>query len=99
MRSSKVTLTVNQVDIPLDRFVSVFIYSVISGMVAALSDGSEVKKLNLSISADDVSIKLNGDSIQLNRFVSEIIGNTVKGMVSSLKGVGRIESLSIDTTK
>ena len=99
MYSSKVTLTVNQADIPADRFVSVFIDSVVSGMVEVLSSGSAIKKINLSITADDASVELNGDSIELNRFVNKIIVNTVKGMVSSLKGVDLIEDLSIEITK
>ena len=99
MSSSKVSLSVNQADIPVDRFVGVFIDSVIVGMTASLSDNSEIKKVNLSISADDVSLELNGNSIQLNRFVNRIMGNTVKGMVSSLKGVGQIKDLSIEISR
>lgn len=99
MPSSRVTLVVNQVDIPVDRFVSGFIDSVVSGMVAVLSDGSEIIKLSLNINADDANIELNGDSMQLNRFVNKIMGNTVKGMVSSLKGVSQIKNLSIEIIK
>jgi len=99
MPSLKVTITVNHKDIPADRFVGVFIDSVVSGMVSALHDINEVRNINLSIEADDVNIEVNNDSLKLNRFVNKIIGNTVKGMVSSLKGVESIETLGIRITK
>ncbi len=99
MPESKITLKVNQIDIPLDRFVSIFIDNVVSGMVVILANGGEIEKINLGIITDDVSIKLNDDLIQLNRFVNMIIGNTVKGMVCSLRGVDQINSLNIEIIK
>ena len=83
-----VTLSVNNVPINLDYFVSGYIDSVIGGIVASLHDTGEIDSLELAIDNEgQVSITLNNSDIPLKYFPNYIIKSTVLGMVAPLKGV------------
>ncbi len=99
MTSPGIDLSVNAVAVPLDKFTSRFISSVLRGMLAALSGTGEVKNMTLAITGDKVSVNLNGGPVPINPFVNKILTNTVTGMISSLRGIGGIEELEIRMVK
>jgi hypothetical protein len=57
------------------------------GMLEALEDTDEIRKLQLTIEGDKVVIDLNGAAVSLKPFVNTVIRNTILGLISSLKGV------------
>ena len=91
----QVTLSVNDMPIPLDYFVESFIDHTIGGMLASLKGTGQIQSVNLSIKGDEVDIILNNAPVPGNPFVNKIVRNTVVGMVSSLKGVSEINKLEI----
>ncbi len=94
----QLSLVVNDIPINTDYFVAAFIDHTVSGMIESLEGTGKIKKLNLSINGNDVTVNLNGSDIPINAFVTKIIKSTIFGMVSTLKGVtkpAKIE-LSID---
>ncbi len=95
MASLGINLSVNGAAVPLDKFTSRFISSVLRGMLAALSGTGEVKNMTLAITGGKVSVNLNGSPLTVNPFVNKILTNTVTGMISSLRGVGGIEEMEI----
>jgi len=99
MATQKVSLSVNDVSIPIEDFIQKFIERVITGMLTVLKETGEIKDIHLSIRGDIVDININNAPISINPFVSEFIKNTVFGMVSSLKGVGKIDRLEINITE
>ncbi len=99
MTSPGIDLSVNGAAVPLDRFTSRFISSVIEGILAALSGTGEVKNMTLAITGGKASVNLNGGPVPINPFVNKIVTNTVIGMVSSLREIGEIEELEIRMVK
>ena len=99
MASRELTLNINGADIRLDYFVQGFIDHVVSGMVTALEDTTQIKTLKLTIADEDVAMNVNGAVIPLNNFVRTVVRNTVFGMVSSLKGIDRVEKLKLHIAK
>ena len=99
MASRELTLNINGADIKLDYFVQGFIDHVVSGMVTALEDTTQIKTLKLTIADEDVAMNVNGAVIPLNNFVRTVIKNTVFGMISSLKGIDRVEKLKLHIAK
>ena len=97
----KVTLSVNNVPINLDYFVSGYIDSVVGGIIASLSDTGEIDNLKLAIDNEGhVSINLNNSDIPLKFFPIDIIKSTVLGMVAPLKGVeSAVDTLQITISK
>lgn len=96
-----VTLTVNNMPITLDYFVSGYLDSVTGGIIASLHDTGEIEELNLTIDNEgQVTITLNGADISLKYFPIDIIRSTVFGMVTPLKGVeGEVNTLEITIRK
>ena len=92
-----VSLTVNNMPINLDYFVTEYIDSVVGGIIASLHDTGEIDNLELSIDNDgQVSISLNNGDIPLKYFPNDIIKSTVLGMVAPLKGVdAAVDNLAI----
>ena len=99
--ANNVSLTVNNVTINLDYFVSEYIESVTGGIIASLHDTGEVNDLCLTLDNEgQVAITLNNSDIPLKSFPMEIIKGTLEGMVATLKGVdGVINSLEITIKK
>lgn len=98
MASRKVSLCVNDVPIPIDDFVQVFIESVVTGILSVLKGVDEMQSINLSFDGDAVEIKVNNALVPANYFVNKFIKNTVSGMVTSLKGVDQVDKLEISIT-
>ena len=92
-----VSLTVNNMPINLDYFVTEYIDSVVGGIIASLHDTGEIDNLELSIDNEgQVSISLNNGDIPLKYFPNDIIKSTVLGMVAPLKGVdAAVDNLAI----
>ena len=99
--ANDVSLTVNNVPINLDYFVSGYIESVARGIIASLHDTGEIEDLSLTIDNEgQVAISLNNSDIPLKTFPMEIIKGTLEGMVATLKGVdGVINTLEITIRK
>jgi hypothetical protein len=92
--AKNVSLSVNDVPISLDDFVSDYIDSVIGGIIASLRNTGEIDSLVLNIDNDgQVSISLNNSDVSLKYFPNDIIKSTVLGMVAPLKGVGSIAAI------
>ena len=91
----QVGLLVNDVPIELDYFVQGFIDHTMGGMLLALEGTGEIKRLDVSIEGDKVTLNLNNAEVPINPFVNKIIRTTVTGMVSSLKGVSEINKMNI----
>jgi len=92
--TKKVTLSVNNVPVNLDYFVSEYIESVVGGIVASLHDTGEIENLELVIDNEgQVSITLNNSDIPLKYFPNDIIKSTILGMVAPLKGVESTEDI------
>lgn len=89
-----VTLSVNNVPVNLDYFVSEYIDSVVGGIVASLHDTGEIESLELAIDNEgQVSITLNNSDVPLKYFPNDIIKSTVFGMVAPLKGVESVDDI------
>ena len=94
--ASQVSLSVNDVPINLDYFVSEYMEHVVAGIVGSLRDTGEIESLELSIGNDgEVKIYLNKADVPIKYFPNEIIRSTILGMVSTLKGVDKVERLQI----
>ena len=93
--TSQTSLLVNNAPIPTDYFVAEFIEHTVAGMMASLEGTGEIKSLDITIDADNVTINLNDAPVPVNVFVSKIVKNTITGMVSSLKGVSEINQVKI----
>jgi hypothetical protein len=93
--AKNVTLSVNNVAINLDYFVSKYIESVVGGILASLHDTGEIDTLKLTIDNEgQVSITLNNSDVPLKYFPIDIIRSTVLGMITPLKGVESIEDIN-----
>lgn len=93
--AKNVTLSVNNVPINLDYFVSEYIKSVVGGILASLHNTGEIDTLELAIDNEgQVSITLNNSDVPLKYFPNDIIRNTIFGMVAPLKGVESIEDIN-----
>jgi hypothetical protein len=99
LTSRELTLNVNGADIQLDYFVQGFIDHVVSGMLAALENTSQIKSLELAINGEKVSVNQNGEDVPLNFFVNKVIRNTIIGIVTSLKGIDRVDELKLHIAK
>jgi hypothetical protein len=98
--ASQVSLSVNDMPINLDYFVSGYMEHVIGGIVASLRDTGEVESLELSIDNEgEVKINLNKADVPIKYFPNEIIKSTILGMVSTLKGVDQVDRLEITIEK
>jgi len=95
----QISLNVNDNPVQMDYFVAGFVDHILSGIIEALEDTTEIKDLDLSIDDDKVTIKLNGALVPINDFVNTIIKGTITGMVSTLKGVNGIGKLNISLHK
>jgi hypothetical protein len=93
----KISLSVNDIPISLDYFVSGYLDHLTGGIIASLKGTGEIKNVKLDIDGDGiVTVNLNGADIPLNFFTTEIIRSTVTGMVAPLKGVaGAIDKLEL----
>ena len=96
-----VSLSVNNVPINLDYFVSEYLDSVVGGIVASLHDTGEIDSLEIAIDNEgQVLITLNNSDIPLKYFPNDIIKSTILGMVAPLKGVeSAIDTLEITISK
>jgi hypothetical protein len=99
--ANKVSLTVNNVPINLDYFVSEYIESIVGGIIASLNDTGEIDDLCLMLDNEgQVTITLNNSDVPLKYFPMEIIKSTLEGMVAPLKGVdGVVSTLEITVRK
>jgi hypothetical protein len=99
--ANNVSLTVNNVPINLDYFVSKYIESLAGGIVASLHDTGEIDDLCLTLdNQGQVAITLNNSDVPLKPFPVEIIKGTLEGMVATLKGVdGVVNTLEITIKK
>ena len=89
-----VTLSVNNVPINLDYFVTEYLDSVVGGIVASLHDTEEIETLELAIDNEgQVTITLNNSDVPLKYFPNDIIKSTILGMVAPLKGVESTEDI------
>jgi len=97
----KVSLSVNNVPINLDYFVTQYLDSVAGGIIASLHDTGEIEELELTLdNTGDVKISLNNSDIPLKEFPIEIIRSTLLGMVAPLKGVNpEVNTLEISIKK
>ncbi len=94
--AGQISLSVNDVPINLDYFVSEYMEHVIAGIVAGLRDTGEIESLELSIDNNgEVKINLNKADVPIKYFPNEIIRSTILGMVSTLRGVGEVDRLQI----
>ena len=94
--ASQVNLSVNDVPINLDYFVTEYIEHVMAGIIGSLRDTGEIENLELSIDNEgEVKINLNEADVPIKYFPNEIIRSTILGMVSTLKGVGEVDRLEI----
>ncbi len=98
MASRKVSLSINDVPIPIEDFVQEFINSVVTGMLSVLKGVGEIRSVDLSFNGDEVLINVNDTVIPSNDFINEFVRNTVIGMVTSLKGVDQVDKLEINIT-
>jgi hypothetical protein len=96
-----ISLSVNDITISLDYFVSGYIDHVVGGIVNSLKNTGNIDNLELTIdNKGQVRIMLNGTEIPLSYFPVEIIRSTVLGMVAPLKGVSdRIDNLQISINR
>jgi hypothetical protein len=96
-----VTLTVNNLPVNLDYFVSKYLDSVVGGIIASLHDTGDIEELDLVIDNEgQVKITLNGSDIPLKYFPIDIIRSTIFGMMAPLKGVeGEVNTLEITIRK
>lgn len=99
MKLRQVSLSVNDVPIPLDGFAQSFTDHVVQGILAGLKGAGEIHKVSLSINGDAVAINLDNAPVPINPFVNKITRNTIIGMVSSLRGVSQIDRLEISITE
>lgn len=99
--ANNVSLTVNNVPINLDYFVSEYVGCVAGGIIASLHDTGDINDLRLTMDNEgQVAITLNNSDVPLKPFPMEIIKGTLEGMVATLKGVdGIINSLEINIKK
>ena len=97
----KVSLSVNNVPINLDYFVTQYLDSVAGGIIASLHDTGEIEELELTLdNTGDVKISLNNSDIPLKEFPIDIIRSTLLGMVAPLKGVEpEVNTLEISIKK
>lgn len=95
MSLSKVSLAVNDFDVPIVEFIQEFIGRVVVGMLSALKGVNEIYNVVLSINGDEVHIEVNNTTVPSNDFVNIFVKNTVIGMVTSLKDVERVDKLEI----
>jgi len=95
----KVSLSVNDMPVPVEDFVQDFIRNVVIGMLTVLKGAEKMQSIELAIKGDIVVINVNNASVRANPFVNRFIKNTVLGMVSSLKGVSQIDRLEISITE
>jgi hypothetical protein len=91
----EVSLLVSDQPITLDYFVQGFIDHTVGGMLSSLEGVGTVRRAEVSIEGDNVTVNLNNAYLPTNPFVSKIIRNTVLGMVSALKGVGEAGSVRV----
>ena len=98
MASRKVSLSINDVPVPIEDFVQEFINKVVTGMLSVLKGVDEIRSVGLSFDGDEVVINVNDTVIPSNDFVNEFVRNTVTGMVTSLKGVDQVDKLEISIT-
>ena len=99
MSSQKVSLSINDVSVPIVEFVQGFINKVVTGMLSSLKGVDKIRSVNLSLNGDEVDINVNDTAVPSNEFVNEFIRNTVIGMVTSLKGVDQVDKLEIIITE
>ena len=99
MTSRKVSLSVNDVPIPIEDFIQEFVEHVITGMLTVLKETGEMHDIHISIDGDIIELTVNNNAVPVNPFVNTFITNTIVGMVSSLKGVGQIDRLEIGITE
>ena len=88
-------LSVNAAEIPLDKFTTSFISSLVKGMLGTLQGTEGTRETGIGISGNKVNIELDGVPLPLNPFVSDIFRNTLEGAISSLRGVSEIENLKL----
>jgi hypothetical protein len=94
--AKNVSLTVNNVPINLDYFVSEYIKSTVGGIIASLNDTGEIDDLRLALDNEgQVTITLNNSDIPLKYFPNDIIRSTILGMIAPLKGVE--STVDVDT--
>ena len=95
--SRKVSLSVNNVPIDLDYFVTEYLDSVTGGIIGSLHDTGEIEDLLLTLdNTGDIKIVLNNSDIPLKEFPIEIIRSTLLGIVAPLKGVdAQVNTLEI----
>ena len=98
MASRKVSLSINDVPMPIEDFVQEFINKVIIGMLSVLKGVNEIRSVDLFFDRDEVIINVNDTVVPSNDFVDEFVRNTVTGMVTSLKGVNQVDKLEISIT-
>ena len=93
----KIDLTVNNVPIELDYYVSGYLDHVVGGIITSLRDTGEIQDLKMTIDKGRVTIDLNGSQVPLKPFPMNIITSTMSGVVAPLKGVDQpMETLEID---
>ena len=97
----KVSLSVNNVPINLDYFVTQYLDSVAGGIISSLHDTGEIEELELTLdNSGNIKISLNNSDIPLKEFPIEIIRSTLLGMVAPLKGVNpEVNTLEISIKK
>ena len=86
--SRKVSLSVNNMPIDLDYFVTKYLDCVTGGIISSLHDTGEIEDLLITLdNTGDIKITLNNSDIPLKEFPIEIIRSTLLGMIAPLKGV------------
>jgi len=98
MAPRKVSLSINDVPVPIVDFVQEFINKVVIGMLSVLKGVDEIRSVDLSFDRDEVVINVNDNVVPSNDFVNEFVRNTVTGMITSLKGVDQVDKLEISIT-
>ena len=84
----KVSLSVNNMPIDLDYFVTEYLDCVAGGIISSLHDTGEIEELLITLdNTGDIKITLNNSDIPLKEFPIEIIRSTLLGMIAPLKGV------------
>lgn len=84
----KVSLSVNNMPIDLDYFVTNYLDCVTGGIISSLHDTGEIEDLLITLdNTGDIKITLNNSDIPLKEFPIGIIRSTLLGMIAPLKGV------------
>ena len=98
MEAREVTLSVNSEDVPINEFVQMLMFNVISGILTELKGTDINSAISIVINGENTDITTGGNQIQFKQFVGDFMRNTVIAMASSLKKIEKIDRLEVNIT-